>query len=68
MYNLYVVINGKEMEVELLEPYNEKEAQTAMEAFKSCESVWLGLSDGSMLAINKAVMANTYFIVKPIKG
>lgn len=67
MYNLYVVVNGKEMEVEQTESLTKDEAQEAMRTFKACDSVWLGLTDGSMIAINKAAMANTYFIVKRIK-
>lgn len=66
LYEGYVVINNKELELALESPWTEEEAQTAMDTFAKAKSLWLGLADGSMVSINSSVMSQAYFIAKPI--
>jgi hypothetical protein len=62
-YSLFVVVDGKEYGVELVSPYSEEEAQNAMRTFQSFTDGWIGLVDGSMIALNR-VNCNFYFICK----
>lgn len=66
-YKGFIVINSVEMALEMDGIWSEEAAQAAMLQFRDVESVWLGLEDGSMVSVNKQAMANTYFIVKPVK-
>ena len=64
-YSLFVVVDGKEYGVELVSPYSKEEAQDAMRGFQSFTDGWIGLVDGSMIALNRA-NCNFYFLCKKI--
>lgn len=66
-YNLFIVVDGKEHQIELTAPFTEQEAQVQMETLKKVESGWFGLADGAMIAVNSKC-CNFHFIVKPIIG
>ena len=62
-YSLFVVVDGKEYGVELVSPYSEEEAQDAMRTLQAFMHGWIGLVDGSRIALNRA-NCNFYFICK----
>lgn len=64
-YNLFIVVDGKEHQIELTAPFTEQEAQVQMETLKKVESCWFGLTDGGMIAVNSKC-CNYHFIVKPV--
>lgn len=64
-YKAFVVVEGKEFEILLGTPYNEEEAQNAAQEFVKIKDAWLGLSDGSMICVNRE-STNFYFLIKPL--
>jgi hypothetical protein len=66
-YKGYIVVNNDAYEIALDEPWTEELAQKAMETFKEASSMWLGLQNGDMISINSKMMANVFFLAKPIK-
>lgn len=67
LYNAFIVVDGKEHQIELTAHATEEEAQEQMRYYKTVESMWCGLADGSMIAVNSKC-CNFHFIVKPVIG
>lgn len=64
-YKGFIVIDGKEKELDMIEPWNEKEMKEAMDFFKNVNNIFVGLKNGEVLSISKYFMPNVYFIAKP---
>lgn len=61
-YKFYIVIDGVDQAIEMVEEYAaEAEAQAFLKQMQHTESLWIGLANGDMIALNKHVTNNVYF-------
>lgn len=61
-YKYYIVIDGVDQAIEMVEEYaGEEEAQAFLKQMQHTESLWIGLANGDMISLNKHLTNNVYF-------
>lgn len=64
-YKFYIVIDKEEFAIEMLENHDsEDDAQSFMKQMQNTKSLWIGLENGDMVAVNENLSSNVYFKAK----
>jgi hypothetical protein len=61
-YKFYIVINGTDFPIQMLqESASDEEAKDFLKQMQHTESLWIGLENGDMIAVNQYLTTNVYF-------
>lgn len=66
-YKFYIIIDKEELPIAMLEEYaTEESAQEFLKQMQHTQSLWIGLENGDMIAINEHLTSNVYFKAKKV--
>lgn len=66
-YKFYIVIDKEEFAIQMLEEYaTDESAQDFLKQMQHTQSLWIGLENGDMIAVNEHLTSNVYFKAKKV--